>query len=160
EQLIGSAEDVEWLSRRPGRLRRRHLGRVLTVQYAHQNSAARSSDSRVPCYQLLARMRGELSPDDRRAPPLPAPPPPRPPALPPPLLFSPVAESPPLPSPPPEFSFLFLPRNQAALTRRAVDSLLARLSGVQAELVFVDGGSTDTTLDAIRRWAASLPVKL
>jgi glycosyltransferase involved in cell wall biosynthesis len=170
EQMIGGSEDLEWLARRRRVLRRAHVGMALNIQHHHADSLGQTNDSLTPAYQVMARMKGELHADDRRAPRiwacrdcgrqllLPAICCGRP-AVPTPLLFYSVVESPPSPTSP-EFSFVFLTKNQVALTRRAVDSLLACLGETRAELVFVDGGSSDETLSAIRGWAASVPVKL
>jgi glycosyltransferase involved in cell wall biosynthesis len=203
EQMIGGGDDTEWLSRHRGRLRRRHVERVLTTMYAHPDSSCRFNDSRVPGRQMAERIQGRSDPNDQRAPMiwrcgtcgrqllLPAiccgqP------AVPAPLLFYSVAESP-LPMMPPEFSVVFLTENRVELTRRAVESLLIQVEhgggrGVPSvaerpapgtlplapwlqreeqqrpgpagiELVFVDGGSADGTLAAVRNWAASVPVR-
>jgi glycosyltransferase involved in cell wall biosynthesis len=60
----------------------------------------------------------------------------------------------------PEFSFIFLTKDQVDVTRSAVETLLPRLEGTSFELIFVDGGSTDETVPAIRAWAERYPVKL
>jgi glycosyltransferase involved in cell wall biosynthesis len=171
QQLIGSGEDLEWLLRRRRNLRRRHVAIPLNIQYAHANSVGKSSDCLVPARQLMSRLQGRAHPDDHRAPKiwacadcgrqylLPAVCCGCPTAFTP-LLYYSMVESPSPPAAPPEFSFVFLTKNQAAGTQRTVDNLLAQLGDTRAELIFVDGSSTDGTLDAIRRWAASLQVKL
>jgi glycosyltransferase involved in cell wall biosynthesis len=172
DQMIGGAEDLEWLLRTEATLRRRHLPFVLNVQHIYASSFGRKPDSLTPTQQVTARMGGRWSdPVDRAAP--------RiwacrrcgrqallpttccgKPAQPASIYFYSVAESPTPPVRPPEFSFVFLTRNQVERTRGAVESLLARLGPAEAELIFVDGGSGDGTLSAIRDWSTRRHVKL
>jgi glycosyltransferase involved in cell wall biosynthesis len=179
EQMIGGSEDLEWLARHRRTLRRRHVAATLNIQHEHSSHIGGTRDSVVPACQVIGRMQGRPHAYDHRAPNiwtcdtcgrqllLPTTCCGRV-AQPRPLLFYSVVESPSLPSAAPEFSFVFLTRNREELTRRAVESLVARMgagspaSGPAArlELIFVDGSSTDGTLAAIQGWAASLPVKL
>jgi glycosyltransferase involved in cell wall biosynthesis len=170
EQLIGGSEDIEWLLRHRRRLRRRHLNVVLNIQHGHAPSASLTADCLVSSPQVKGRLKGQVHPDDRRAPTvwacgdcgrqllLPGSCCGRP-SVPTPLLFCTAVESP-LCVPTPRFSFVFPTRGQVAALQRAVESLRLQLEGHDAELIFVHRGPHDGTLAAIRGWAGSLPVKL
>lgn len=171
EQMFLGNDDLEWLARSRSTIRHHHLPIVLNIQYAHPNNFGQRRDSVTPSYQVLGRMRGKPNEDDRRAP--------RiwacgvcgrqtllattccgRPATREPIFYYSIAESTARPPHPPEFSFVFLTKNHADLTRRAVESLLPQLEGTRSELIFIDGGSTDETLDRVRDWSRLLPVKL
>jgi glycosyltransferase involved in cell wall biosynthesis len=169
--MCGGCEDLEWLIRAQPHLRRGHVPQVLTTRTVHRDSTGMHSDSAIASHQSVGRLRGQPHHYDSIAPIiyrcarcgrqslLPA----RccgEEAQAGPIFFGSVAESP-TPTPTdPEFSFIFLVKNQFQRTRVAVESLLSRLADTRAELVFVDGGSTDETVEQVRRWSAVLPVKL
>jgi glycosyltransferase involved in cell wall biosynthesis len=167
------AEDMEWMERRWWSLRHRHLDRPLNVQHWHPGQCSGEWESQIAGYQLASRVVGSSHLYDRLAPRiwacrgcgnqylLPTSCCDRP-ALPRPLLFYLTALSPCCRARV-EFSVVILTRNGLPLTRRAVTSLLARTPPARRqslELIFVDGGSTDGTLEYIRALAESGPVKL
>jgi glycosyltransferase involved in cell wall biosynthesis len=167
------AEDMEWMERRWWSLRRRHLDLPLNVQHFHAAQCSGRWESQTPGYQLSHRMVGSTHEHDRLAPHiwacracgnqylLPTHCCGRE-AIPRPLLFYWTALSPQCRSQV-EFSVVLLTRNGLSFTRRAIASLLDRLSlapGRTLELIVVDGGSSDGTLDYLRELAALLPLKL
>jgi glycosyltransferase involved in cell wall biosynthesis len=166
-------EDWEWLERHGRRLRHRHLDLPLNVQHNHGRNSYPMLETRIPVQQVRGRWLGRPDPADALAPPVwtcracgnqyllplcccghd---------AVPRPLLFYWTALSPHC-SASAEFSLVMLTRNRLELTRRAVDSFLARIPPnrrPQIELIFVDGCSTDGTLDYFRELARTHPVKL
>jgi glycosyltransferase involved in cell wall biosynthesis len=168
-----AAEDLEWMERRWWSLRRRHLDVPLNVQHLHGGQYCQTYDSFVPGYQLADWMFGRSHPNDALAPQvwrccgcgtqylLPTRCCDRE-AIARPLLFYLTALSP-HGGKNAEFSLVMLTRNRLELTRRAVNSLLAHVppqSWHDVELIFVDGCSTDGTLDYIRELADQFRVKL
>jgi glycosyltransferase involved in cell wall biosynthesis len=168
-----AADELEWIERRWPSLRHVHIDRPLNLQYLHAQNSHLRPQSRIPAYQVIGRLTRDPMPDDRLAPPAWAcrecgnyylvptdccgrkivsfP-----------LLFYWAALSPHCRAAV-EFSLVMLTRNRRPLTRRAVTSLLERIPTVDQhrfELIFVDGTSTDGTLDDIRKLAATFPVKL
>jgi glycosyltransferase involved in cell wall biosynthesis len=167
------AEDLEWMERCWGSLRRRHLDRPLNVQHFHGGQCSKRWESQTPGYQLSGRIVGSshlydgLAPRawacracgnqyllptrccDRET-------------VARPLLFYWAALSPHCRSRA-EFSVVMPTRNGLPFTRRAITSLLARIPPArrhEVELIFVDGRSTDGTLEHLRRLAQNWPVKL
>lgn len=167
------AEDLEWMERRWWSLRRRHVHLPLNLHHLHNRNHQREWQSRITASQAVARLFGRSGPDDALAPRVWAcrtcgnqyllpvrccsqPTAERP------LYFYLVALSPHC-RPRAEFSLVMLTRNGLPLTRRAVSSILARVPAgyrQEVELIFVDGCSTDGTLDYIRELAQTYPVKL
>jgi glycosyltransferase involved in cell wall biosynthesis len=171
-QCIG-AEDMEWMERRWGALRRLHLDVPLNLQHLHGHNHQHDWSSRTIAAQVFGRLHGPPDPNDSRVPRvwscrecgtqylLPA----RccaQPAAERPLYLYLVAESPHC-RPRTEFSVVMPTRNGLALTRRAIASLTARIPAAArsaVELIVVDGGSTDGTIEYLRQVAQSHPVKL
>jgi GT2 family glycosyltransferase len=175
------AEDLEWLDRCRHSLRPRHLDLLLSVQHVHlTRTQGRASghygvawDSWTPASQLTGRILNAPHRYDRLVPPawscrvcgnlylLPARCCGRE-AVEQPLLFYWTILSPYHPAHT-EFSLVMLTRNGLPLTQRAVGSILARIPVEQrrdVELIFVDGYSTDGTVEYIRELAKTHPVKL
>lgn len=166
-------EDLEWQERRWRSLRHLHLDRPLNVLHVHGQNLHRTPACQAPGRQAMGRLIGQPSPDDRLAPLVWAcrhcgsqflvptrccgrgtvqrP-----------LYFYLAALSPHCRDRT-DFSLVMLTRNQLPLTRRAVGSLLDRFLAGQrhaVELIFVDGCSTDGTLDYYRSLAEAYPVKV
>jgi glycosyltransferase involved in cell wall biosynthesis len=166
-------EDPDWLERRGSSLRHRHLNVPLNIQHLHGNNAHQRFDIHVPGHQAIHRLLGLQHPNDRIAPSgwacracgdqylLPTDccgrrTRPRP------LYFYWSAFSRQRLAGP-EFSLIMLTRNGLELTRRAVGSFLNRLPPrwrQRVEWVFVDGCSTDGTLDYLRQLAETEPVQV
>jgi glycosyltransferase involved in cell wall biosynthesis len=171
DQMIGSGEDLEWLWRRRSHLRRHHIALPLTTLYAHPGSTGQAVDGLTAADQIAGRMTGRPHPNDQRAPRvwvcpncgrqlLQAVPCCGRQASAAPLYYYSFAESVRCSRAAPEFSIVLLTKNQFAVTRVAVETLLQRFRDSRFELVFVDGGSTDETIPAIREWGGRFPVKL
>jgi len=165
--------DPDWVERRWRRVRHRHLDLPLNVKHLHSHNSSMKPQNYIHSSQAIGRLVGNPHPEDRLAPcgwacrecgsqyllptrccgrgaevrP---------------LYFHWVALSPHHQGRP-EFSLVIMTRNGLDLTRRAMTSLLGRVptdrrDGI--EFIFVDGCSTDGTLDYIRALADTHPVKL
>ncbi len=166
-------EDWEWQERRGRWLRHWHLDLPLNVQHNHGRNSYQQLESQVSARQVRGRWLGQPHPDDALAPQgwscrtcgnqylLPA----RccgQDAVAGPLIFYWPALSPRC-QPRAEFSLVMLTRNRLELTRRAVESITARIPPQRRsaiELIFVDGCSTDGTHDYLRELARRHTVKL